>query len=224
VDRVRHTRLVRVGDQQNEEANQFNGRFAYFLGEGSKDCLTSWGSRPDCSLSQLGVSGEYGEIDNVEIEEIGDRWAAAVHYKARYGDWNPEFQLTRYQFSPENPPGVDDRLLLFGNLESTRLIAAEGTLLNVNLRHFWEPDGTWLKRYNAYINYSHLFKEEDEFKDSQIVNPGMLLDMGPFWMWIDVLFGKNAWYLNDSPENSGFGAGGTDEWEGRFNVNFEWYF
>ena len=122
------------------------------------------------------------------------------------------------------PTGVDDRLVLFGNLGSTRLIAAEGTLVNLNLRHFWEPNGKWLKRYNAYINYSHLFKDESEFKDSRIVNPGMLLDMGPFWIWVDLIVGKNAWYLNDSPEMSGLGAGGTDDWETRFNVNFEWYF
>jgi hypothetical protein len=48
--------------------------------------------------------------------------------------------------------------------------------------------------------------------------------MGPFWIWIDFILGKNAWYLNDSEENSGFGAGGTDKWEQRFNMNFEWYF
>ena len=41
----------------------------------------------------------------------GDRWHAAFHYLGRYGPWNPELQVTRYEFSPENPEGVDERLV-----------------------------------------------------------------------------------------------------------------
>ena len=52
----------------------------------------------------------------------------------------------------------------------------------------------------------------------------LISSLGPFWIWMDYILGKNAWYLNDSEENSGFGPGGTDEWERRLNVNFEWYF
>ena len=51
-----------------------------------------------------------------------------------------------------------------------------------------------------------------------------VVQAGPLWMWVDFLAGKNAWYLNDSPEMSGMGAGGTDDWEYRVNVNFQWYF
>ena len=60
--------------------------------------------------------------------------------------------------------------------------------------------------------------------NSELNDTGCLVTMGPFWIWIDFIPGKNAWYLNDSEENSGFGAGGTDKWEQRFNVNFERYF
>ena len=52
----------------------------------------------------------------------------------------------------------------------------------------------------------------------------LISSLGPFWIWMDYILGKNAWYLNDSEENSGFEPGGTDEWERRLNVNFEWYF
>ena len=69
-----------------------------------------------------------------------------------------------------------------------------------------------------------MFKDESTFKDSQLIDPGCVFEAGPFWIWVDLLFGKNAWYLNDSPEHSGLGPGGTDKWEYRFNLNFEWYF
>ena len=102
--------------------------------------------------------------------------------------------------------------------------AAEGALVNLNLRRFWDVSWGPFKKFNAYVNYSQLFKDEEEFKDSQLFNPGCVFQAGPFWMWVDFLVGRNAWYLNDSPELSGMGPGGTDEWEYRFNVNLEWYF
>jgi hypothetical protein len=204
--------VVREGQQQNEEVNQGNVRLAYTFGKGTDHS------------SEFGVSGEYGGLDNRTTEHTGYHWQAALHYLGRYGDWNPEFQVARYEYHPENPVGVDDRLVLMGNLTSTRLVAAEGTLVNANLRRFWDVDWGPFKRFNIYYNYSHVFKDEDEFKDSQLHDPGCVFEAGPFWIWVDFLVGKNAWYLNDSSDNSGMGAGGTDEWEFRFNVNFEWYF
>jgi hypothetical protein len=204
--------IVRDGDQQNEETNQFNARVAYTFGDGT------------ANSSEIGISGEFGQLDNLTTTETGTHWQAAAHYKGNYGDWNPELQVARYEYEPENPPGVDDRLVLMGNLTSTRLVAAKGTLVNLNIRRFWDVNWGPFEKFNAYLNYSHQFKDENEFEDSQLVNPGCVFQAGPFWIWVDALFGKNAWYLNDSPENSGPGPGGTDNWEYRFNVNFEWYF
>jgi hypothetical protein len=204
--------IVRVGDQQNEEKNQFNARVAYTFGKGTS------------SSSEFGLSGEWGQLDNLITTRTGDRWQAAAHYNGRYGGWNPEFQIARYEYEPENPDGVDYRLVLMGNLGSTRLVAAKGTLINLNVRKFWDVSWGPFRKFNAYVNYSHLFKDEDSFKDSQLFDPGCVFQAGPIWIWVDFLFGKNAWYLNDSPEMSGMGPGGTDDWEYRFNVNFEWYF
>lgn len=206
------TDLVRDGEQQNEESGQFNARFAYVFGEGT------------AASSEFGVSGEYGRIDNLTTERSGDRWQAAVHYRGRYGAWNPEVQVARYEYDPANPPGVDDRLVLFGNLTAKRLVAAEGTLVNLNLRRFFEVNGELLDRFNIYLNYSHQFKDVDEFEDSQLINPGARFEFGPFWVWVDLLYGKNVHYLNDSETNSGPGPGATDEFEYRGNVSFEWYF
>ena len=204
--------VVRVGDEQNEEINQFNGRVAYTFGEGTDN------------LSEFGISGEIGQLDNLITTETGSHWQAAVHYKGNYGDWTPEVQVARYVYEPENPPGVDDRLVLMGNLGSTRYVAAKGTVVNLNLRRYWEVSWGPFKKFNAYINYSHQFKDVSSFEDSQLVDPGCVFQAGPFWIWVDFLFGKNAWYLNDSLEDSGPGPGGTNKWEYRFNLNFEWYF
>lgn len=203
--------VVRAEEQQNEERNQGNLRVAYTFGK-------------EGATTELGISGEYGGLDNLTTERTGSRWQAAFHYLGRYGDWNPELQVMRYVYDPENPAGVDDRLVLMGNLTSSRLVAAKGTLINANLRRFWDVRWGPFQKFNAYYNYSHLLKDESSFEDSQLHDPGAVLQAGPLWIWIDLLVGKNAWYLNDSPQASGMGPGGTNEWETRFNVNFEWYF
>jgi len=204
--------LARVEDQQNEEFSQVNLRFAYIFGQGTS------------ASTEFGLSGEYGLIDNLSVDDDGYRWKAAFHYVGWYGDWNPEFQIARYEFNPKNPAGIDDRLVLIGNLTATRLIAAKGNVINANLRRFWDVNWGVFHRFRVYYNYSTILKDESSFKTSEIHDLGCVLQAGPFWIWIDNIFGKNAMYLNDTPDNSGLGAGGTDKWEYRYNMNFEWYF
>lgn len=204
--------VVRVDDQQNEERNQFNARLAY-----------DW-KHTENSHTELGVSGRYGDLDNRTTDKRGDYWAAALHANAFFGPWNFMLQGTRYEYNPENPASVSDDLVLMGNLGSKRLVAAKADILVANIAYDFGAVGWKIDRLNCYNNYSYMDKDEDSFKDSYINDTGCLVTMGPFWIWIDYILGKNAWYLNDSEEDSGFGAGGTDKWENRFNVNFEWYF
>ena len=110
------------------------------------------------------------------------------------------------------------------NLGSQRLVAARADIYVANVAYDFGAVGWKIDRLNCYNNYSYMDKDVDSFKNSELNDTGCLVTMGPFCIWIDYIFGKNAWYLNDSEENSGFGAGGTDKWEQRFNVNFEWYF
>ena len=201
--------VVREGDQQNEERNQFNLRLAY-----------DW-KHSKHSHTELGVSGRHGDLDNRTTGKSGDYWSTAVHANAFLGPWNLMLEGIRYEYNPKNPAGVSDDLVLMGNLGSKRLVAAKADILVVNIAYdfgaVWGP----IERLNVYNNYSYMRKDDNSFEDSQINDTGCLIAMGPFWIWIDFILGKNAWYLNDSEANSGFGAGGTDKWEKRFNVNFE---
>ncbi|MGD8510218.1 MAG: hypothetical protein PVG05_02395 [Gammaproteobacteria bacterium] len=204
--------VVRDGDQQNDERNQFNARVAY-----------DW-KFSDRAHTEFGISGRYGSLDNRTTEKSGDYWAAAVHANAFFGPWNLMLEAMRYEYDPENPAGVSDDLMLMGNLGSKRLVASEADIFVANLAYdfgdVWGP----IERLNCYNDYSYMRKDENSFKNSQINDTGCVVAMGPFWIWIDMILGKNAWYLNDSETDSGFGPGGTDDWEKRFNVNFEWYF
>lgn len=204
--------VVRAGDQQNEERNQFNARLAY-----------DW-KHQNQSHTELGLSGRYGDLDNRTTSRTGDYWATAVHVNSFLGPWNLMLEGIRYAYNPENPVGVSNDLVLMGNLGSQRLVAAKADIYVANIAYDFGAVGWKINRLNCYNNYSYMDKAVDSFLDSQINDTGCLVTMGPFWIWIDYILGKNAWYLNDSEANSGFGAGGTDEWEQRFNMNFEWYF
>ena len=204
--------VVRVDEQQNEERNQFNVRVAYDFKHGKR------------SHTELGVSGRYGDLDNRTTGKSGDYWAAAIHANAFLGPWNLMLQGARYEYNPENPAGVSNDLVLMANLGSKRLVAAKADILVANVAYDFGAVGGPIDRLNCYNNYSYMDKDVAEFKDSQINDTGCSITMGPFWIWVDLIFGKNAWYLNDSEENSGFGPGGTDDWERRLNLNFQWYF
>lgn len=62
--------------------------------------------------------------------------------------------------------------------------------------------------------------EESGFSDSHLNVTSCVFEGGPFWIWADFSNGKNAWYVGDSSEFSGPGAGAQDnDWETRYYVN-----
>ena len=206
--------LVSDEEQQNDEENQANVRVVYTFGEGTENS------------SEVGVSLQYGEMPNRATGRRGDRWQSAVHFVGNYGKWNPKLQIARYEYNPENPEGVDDRLVLMGFFSDQRLVAAKANAVSASLRRFWDVDWGPFTDFNAYLDYSAIFKDEEEFSDTQLINPGMVAQAGPVFVWLDFLWGKNGWWFNDSPEFSGPGPGSLnpDKWEFRANLSLQWYF
>ncbi|PWJ42420.1 hypothetical protein [Sediminitomix flava] len=206
--------LVINGDQQNFERNQLNARFAYTFGYDTEN------------KTEIGISGEVGAINNQVERGDGFRWASALHYVGNYGQWNPYAQFLRYEFEPNNPEGVDDRTVLLGFFSDQRLIASKAFTVVGGLRKYWDINWWLFDNFSAYIEYSGVYKDESSFSDSQIINPGFVLQAGPFYIWTDFMAAQNAWFFNDSFENSGLGAGSADSnaWEFRYNFSLEWYF
>lgn len=206
--------LVRSDEQQNEELNQFNIRLArtFAHGEGSS--------------TEIGLSGEIGQVRNRTTNRNGERWKAAAHYVGRYGHWEPKLQFSRYAYDPENPAEVDNRLVQMGFFESSRLVAAKANVLNASLKRDVAVDWWLFEELDVYLDYSRVFKDEASFADSELINPGAVLKAGPFYVWLDFMWGRNAWFFNDSANNSGPGAGAVnpDRFEYRTNLSLEWFF
>ena len=207
--------LINDGDmQQNEEKDQFNGRIAYTLGHG-----TSYNT-------EIGISGEYGSIYNRLTDGHGDHWKAAAHIMANYDRWNFKAQFARFEWRPNNPEGVDDDLILMGFWESPRLIAAKGNAMTVALKRYLDTGWENLPKVDVYFDYSRIFKDAAGFADTELLNPGFVLHVGPVFLWNDFIFARNGWWMNDSFENPGHGAGGIrpEKWEFRYNLEIMFFF
>ncbi|KPM32152.1 Hypothetical protein I595_1801 [Croceitalea dokdonensis DOKDO 023] len=206
--------LAILGDQQNEERNQGNIRLTKIFEDDASNS------------SELGFSGEIGQIKNRTTSKNGLRWKGALHYVGNYGKWHPKFQLARYVYEPENPDGVDDRLVLIGYFSDIRLVAAKANLLNASIKRDFDLDWWLFDHMNIYMDYSKVYKDEASFADSELINPGAVLRAGPLYIWFDFMWGKNAWFFNDSQNASGPGAGSLNpnKFEFRQNISIEWFF
>lgn len=205
--------VVTQDDQQNEETNQFNIRLAYTLAHG------------ESGSTELGVSGQWGQLYNDTTRDTGDRWAAAAHLNGLYGPFNLMLETVRYEFNPENPVGVSDRTVLVGAFAFPHEIAARGTLYVANLSYDLPVNWGPVSMLTFYDDYSRLVKDESDFEDSEINTLGCLVTAGPVYTYIDFIMGKNANFIGDGGVD-GFAAGrNRDEgWSTKFNINVGYYF
>lgn len=203
--------VVQVGDQANEETNQGNLRLAYLFDHGD------WGN------TELGVSGEYGQLYNTLTGADGEHWAGALHLNGRYGRWNLMLEAIRYAYSPENPAGVNDKTIRMGAFGASFPVAAEADVyvagLSYDLPINWGPIST----LTFYNDYSLIDKKEDSFEDSQLNTLGCLISAGPVYTYIDLIMGKNAIWVGGVNDPMAQGDPNAD-WETMLNINFGYYF
>jgi len=208
----------------NEEVNQFNARLAYTI------------AHHETGSSELGLSGQWGQLYNAATESHGDRWAGAVHLDGRYGPLKLMLEAIRYEFNPDNPTSVsvagntgssavsvDDRFILMGSFQDAYEVAARGTILVANLGYVLPVRTKPVNKVTLYNDYSILLKDESGFADSQLNTIGCEIDADPVFVFLDVIMGNNALYIG-GPADS-FGRGGDHEgWHTRFNINIGYYF
>jgi hypothetical protein len=199
------------GDQANEETNQVNARLAYTADYG------------DFGQTEIGLSGEWGQLYNSVTADMGDHWAAAVHLNGNYGPFNLLLQVAEYRYNPKNPTGVDDRSVLMGGFSDSFSVAAEGTVYSGGLSYGLPVNWGPISKLTFYEDYSRLVKKESGFEDSQLNTVGCMVTAGNVYTYIDVISGKNTLYVG-GPRNS-FAVGEQDpDWATKFNINIGWYF
>lgn len=199
--------LIREGDQQNEEANQFNLRATYTLGLGTL-CET-----------EIGASYERGQIYNTVTDDKGDRWAAMAHLDSRCGRWNFQLQAGQYEFDPADPPGVDSAVVRVGAFADAYDIASEADIIVANVAYNLPSPWEYIDSLTCYNDYSRLNKTLDGAIDSQVNTLGCAIGTGPIFTYVDYILANNMPYFGDGS----LGRGGEDDWKSRFNINVGYY-
>jgi hypothetical protein len=204
--------VVTAGDQQNEETNQFNARLAHVFDHGA------------LGKSEIGVSGQYGQIYNSTTTDTGDMWAAAVHLNGNYGPFNLMLEALSYSYDPENPAGVSNDTIQLGAFGGTSLVASEGQIYLAGLSYdvpvSWGP----VSKLTFYDDYSILVKDPAGFPDSHINTTGCLISAGPLYVYVDYILGKNAQYLGGGTNPWADASDANGDWNARFNINVGYYF
>ncbi len=199
--------LVRSGDQQNEETNQFNGRGAFTFGLGT-GCET-----------ETGASLQAGELYNHITGRRGDHWAAAAHLDSRCGRWHVQLSGIRYNYSPANPEGMNNDTVQVGAFAGTYDVASRADVLVANLAYNVPSPWKHIDSITCYNDYSQLFKDDAHSRDSRINTLGCAVGMGPIFTYVDYILANNMAYFAEGS----MAQGGDNEWHSRFNVNLGFY-
>jgi hypothetical protein len=198
--------------RDNQERNQLNARLAYTI------------EHEGVGSTEIGCSGEWGQIRNDTTDRNGYHWAAAAHLNGNYDRFNLQLQAAYFRNRPENPPGQDDRFVVRGAYDAPYKVAAEGWLFVANLAYRLPLEGPPLDAITFYADYAYLLKSEDAFSDSQQFVVGASVEAGPALIYIDLAFGKDHPWLGPD-YSTALAEGGPDaDWELRFNVNVGFYF
>lgn len=199
-------------DQANQETNQLNARVAYTFEHG------------DLGRTEVGVSGQAGQLYNAVTERNGLGWAAAAHFNGTYGRFNVVLEGLHYAYAPENPEGVSDDFVTVGAYDAPYKLASRGTVLLAGVSYSQPVNWGPISNITFYENYSVLLKSQAGYATSHQNVLGALVTAGPIYTYIDVASGQNQPWLG--PDYGGALAEGTPDalWETRFNINVGYYF
>lgn len=194
--------------QCNRETNQGNLRLAYTLNQGGT-CPT-----------EIGASGQYGELYNDVTGKAGERWAAAAHLDMRCGRWNLQLQGGRQVLDPRNPANEDNDTVTFGALAGSYPVASRADLGVINLAYNFPAPWESIDMLTCYNDFSIYAKDASGFQDSRINTTGCAVGAGPLFVYADHIRAESAPYF-DTGEALGKGGSG---WDTRYNLNIGYYF
>ncbi len=217
-----------------EESHQVNARFIYTI-------------ESDRYANDLGVSLQYGRLDADEaFAEDADAFAVSAHSKATLDAWTLMLQLSYYDYGTDykesatdgagNP--LSDDLVTMGAYDFAWPVASKGTIPAIALSYTLEPEVEWIDSLTFYNDYSVILKDgsdmNGDFNDSALNATGVAIANGGWYIYVEYAYSNGNFFIGDEGDAYGdtyaessvgdFGANRNDDWNGRFNINFGYYF
>lgn len=190
----------------NEETNQGNLRIAYQFDHSA------------CANTEIGVSGEYGQLYNNVTGKDGDHWASAIHLNGNYGRFNLQLEYLHYEYNPKNPAGFDDDIITMGGYSYSWGVPRKGDAAVFNLAYTvpvsWGP----ISHLTFYSDNTVIIPRKSRFDDIWQNVVGTMISAGPVFTYIDVISGENMIFSGGDMTEP------NNERTTRVNVNFGYYF
>lgn len=195
--------------------------------------------------SDLGVSLQYGLMAADEARaEDSDAYAASIHNRTTMGPWALMLQVTRYMFDADYKATTaedgstvtpNNDLIAMGAYDFAWPVASEGMIPAVALSYTLKPTVDWIDSMTFYNDYSVILKDGKtadgtDFNDSAMNVTGVAIASGGWYIYVDYAYANGNYFVgnegDDYAANSvgDFGVNGNDDWNGRFNINFGYYF
>jgi len=181
----------------------------------------------DGITSDVGASFQVGQLINEGNADEGDdgtAYAGAIHAVNQLNNWKLALQLTYYNYDID---GSD--LINRGFYDFYAEIATEGWVPAVSLSYYYQTDDIlWLDYVIPYVEYSSIVKNGEtatgvDFKDSELVTIGAAWAHNGWYIYSEYAYSNGNSFVGGEPFTN-FGANENATWQGRFNINFGYYF
>lgn len=198
------------------ELDQFNARVAWRFD-------SNW---------EVGLSGQVGGIYNSELNKSETSNAFAAHLVGDFGGFNLKTEFVHYNYKAKDNNGNNLDVVQMGAYAGnypggegyTGGVASKANIYVAGLAYTipvsWGP----ISSLQPYIDYSLVDKANENFENTHHLIPGVLATAGPIFAYFDYAIGKNQpWFTDDFGKGLGSGVENAS-WNGRFNINFGYYF
>ncbi len=199
------------GSFRNKEVNQADLKLAYNIGEGD-------------ITQQIGISGQFGGLYNLETEDMGNHYAFAGHYRANIKNFGLKAEVAYYKYNPKQPDNETDNQIAMVAYGASYMVAAEATTYTLGISYSVPVEWNPISSLMIYNDFGLMDKAENSFEDTYMNVFGVLVSAGKVYTYIDYAMGKNQPWLG--PDWTSALAEGNDDanWEARFNINIGYYF
>lgn len=167
----------------------------------------------DGDLFELGVSGQYGDIDD-GTGSVGTKTALGVHAMYNVGRWEFHGQWTYYDYDLD----ILNEGIVVGAYAYYDTIPTRADIFTGNIAYNYPFEWGPIESLQFYNNTS-LVGNKRTYSEPTIMNVlGMAVAAGGIYTYVDLVTAKNQPFVNGSI------VGQSDRWNTRFNINFGYYF
>jgi hypothetical protein len=208
------------------EAHQFNVKVAYSFDHG------------DLGFTKVGVSGQRGQLQNLNTGDSDWHAAYAAHLQGRYGGLGIKLEFAQQELNPPltdseraNFPAEEvgyaaDDFVVMGAYNFPQRVAAEHSVYSSSVSYRIPVNLGPVSQVKPYYDFSLVTnKNVDAWNDNATHDVGFLTTAGPVYMYTDLNISKGHPFNHPGANFASVMAENNDnEWRTAFNVNIGIYF